>query len=182
MNDNIDRVNRKPHLCNPEPHPLGEVPWMSLWPVLAINCCLTRPDISLSRLDKGWTLEDLPEQVKDDENRNANIRSDEVVDCPIALGEDVPTIEEDDDGEEAQGKNREVWLERRTERHVLLLYTLCLQRSAETDRGYADRNPSPQVGNGCQVQEPTKDLCRAGADSQVAEEREDRSEANGHPW
>jgi hypothetical protein len=70
----------KDYLRNPEPNLLEEVLWDLIWPlvILGIKRRLTSRDISISWVDEVCTLEDLPEQVKDEEDWNANVGSEEI--------------------------------------------------------------------------------------------------------
>jgi len=107
-------------LAKPEPELLDEVLRNLLRPNLIINGGLSTPDIGLGWLYPFGSLEDLPEDEKDEKDRNANIarfevlanvssirywrdlRDDEVGDSPIACSKHLPTIEEDDEGEHDQ--------------------------------------------------------------------------------
>lgn len=79
----IDTVHL--HLRNPEPDLLQDVLWDLLWPlsILRIKRCLSSGDVRILWPNPGRTLEDLPEQVEDEENWNADIGSKEV--CEVLV-------------------------------------------------------------------------------------------------
>ena len=100
------------HLSNPEPDPLEDIPRLPLRPeqVRSIHGSFAGVDIGLHGPDEFRSLEDLPEGVEDEVDRDADIRGDEVVNGPGA--EDVEAVEEDDDGEEDEREVSGVRLER----------------------------------------------------------------------
>lgn len=66
-------------------------------------------DIRLCRPYELGSLEYLPESVEDEVDGDADVRRHEVVDAPWT--EDIKAVEDDDDGEEDEGKPSGVWLE-----------------------------------------------------------------------
>lgn len=67
-------------------------------------------DVRLCRTDELGSLEDLPKNVKDEVDGDADIRGHEFVDVPRT--EDIKAVEDDDDGEEDERKVSGVWLEK----------------------------------------------------------------------
>jgi len=67
------------HLRNPKPDSLVDVSWVLLGPlaILCIQCSLAGGDIGISRVDEGGSFEELPERIQQEENRNADVRSQE---------------------------------------------------------------------------------------------------------
>lgn len=66
-------------------------------------------DVRLCRTDELRSLEDLPKNVKDEVDGDADIRGHEFVDVPRT--EDIKAVEDDDEGEEDERKVSGVWLE-----------------------------------------------------------------------
>lgn len=172
---------RSSTLCNPEPYPLQEVPWESLRPVLVIDGSLASPDIGSLGIHHLTALKDLPEQIQDNKDRDTNIRRDEVCSVEVPSSKDVKSIENDDNQEEDQRYIRLIRLEWSMERHICFSDTLSLERSAESNGGQANADPSEQVGDGRQMQEPVEDHIGATANGQVAEKGEDGREGDADP-
>ena len=71
--------------------------------------------------------------------RDRNLRSDEVLDTPITLGEDSEAVEDDNDEEEKEGSVCRVRLESAPEYHVFpTIDTLGLARCFEAQVGNED--------------------------------------------
>ena len=90
-------------LAQPEPELLQHIPGVLFRPDFSVQSSLARPDIGLSRLDKLGPLEDLPENVQEHEDGNADIGNEEAADGVVLLrpwvvvpSEDIETVEEDD--------------------------------------------------------------------------------------
>lgn len=62
-----------PLLSNPVPHPLDDVPWLVLRPDLSVERGLAGPDVCLAGLDEGRALDDLPDQVQEEVNRDDDV-------------------------------------------------------------------------------------------------------------
>lgn len=52
---------------------------MLLWPDLVVDSSLSRPDVSLGWLDERLTFEELPTDVKNDEDWNIDVRDNEAL-------------------------------------------------------------------------------------------------------
>jgi hypothetical protein len=166
-------------LCNPEPDLLKEVSGNLLWPNLSIHGCLSRPDVGLGGLDKGFALKDLPEEVEDNVDGDTDVSGDEVIDAPLALGEDCKSVEEQDHAEVGQGDVCGPWLPLALHDEAVAVNTLGDQCLAELDVCDQDVNPGDQVGNGAQVLEPVEDGAGTGADAHVGKKRDRGGDKDG---
>jgi len=84
----------QPQSRYPEPHPLEDISRHQHRPmqIRRIQRRLARMEIHIRRLDKLRALKDLPEEEKRKVNRNANVRSDEVIDAE-GVAEGVEAVE-----------------------------------------------------------------------------------------
>jgi len=107
-------------LRNPEPNSLEDVSGVLLRPVeiLGIQSCLAGCDIRVGCMDEVSPLEDLPEEVEEEKDWDANVGSKEVSDIPILVvlaNKDIEAVEENDQREEDQGNPGQIGLEVRLE-------------------------------------------------------------------
>jgi hypothetical protein len=86
------------NLGNPEPDLLPDVARNILWPYLAVDCMLTRPNIGLSRTDEAWSLPKLPAKVKNEEDWNVDVGNKKVLDVK-ATNEGSKSVENNDNRE-----------------------------------------------------------------------------------
>jgi hypothetical protein len=68
------------HLCNPVPNFLDNISRDLFWPefILCIQSCLAGGYVSVCSFDNWRSLEDFPESVKPEEDRNTDVGSKEV--------------------------------------------------------------------------------------------------------
>jgi len=167
------------HLSNPEPDLLKEVSGVLLRPDLSIHGSLARPDISLGRLDEGFTLEHLPEEIEDDVDGDTDVSSDEVIDAPVTLGEDCEPVEQQDHAEVGQGDVCSPRLPLALHDEAVAVDTLGDQCLAELDVCDQDVDPGDEVGNGAQVLEPVEDGAGTGAHAHVGKKRDGSGDKDG---
>ena len=82
--------------------------------IRGVKSRLAGMEIDIRRVEPLGALEDFPEEVEDEEDGDADVVGDEVVDVECGA-EDVEAVENDDDGEEGEGRPRGVGLEGRLE-------------------------------------------------------------------
>lgn len=107
-----------------------------------------------------------------------DLRSDKVLNVPVAGSENLPTIEDDDDEEEAERCPRRVWLEAASERKLPTVDSLCFHSLLELDVGNEDGNPGKQTGNRGECLEPAKNHGRVTRDCHVSETGKRRRKQN----
>lgn len=168
-----------PLLGDPEPHLFEEVLGDLLGPYLGIHGSLAGPNVGLFGLDKGRALEQLPEKVQGDDDGDANVVCDEVLDGPVARCEDGETIEDDNDDKVAEGKVGRVGLEAAPEDQRVAVHTLRNQRLAELNVRDADADPGEQVGQGHECLEVGEGGRAAGRNAEVGQERDRRRHGDG---
>ena len=86
-------------LDKPIPELLDEILRDSFRPNFRVQCRLSRPNICRCRVDKAFTLPELPEEIQPEEDRNSNIGCEEarkLIFFPILLREDREAVEEND--------------------------------------------------------------------------------------
>lgn len=113
---------------------------------------LAAENIRLSRINPLSPLEELPEHVQQEINRDPDVRRDEVVD--VERPEDVEAIEQDDDAEEDQGGPGNIGLEGRAEDQSVAVDALGFEGFVELDVGDADADPGEEAGDSGEVLEP----------------------------
>jgi len=163
----LRKRNKANLLRYPEPDPLKNISWHGNLPLLGIQCSLTTPDICFSWIDEAGALEDLPESVEEEEDGNTNIRGEEIGDVPFAVGEDFPSIEEDDDGKVDEGEPGSVWLEWGLEDEPIAIDALSDESGAESQIGDADAAPCEELSDRGQVLKPLEDHVGTGGDGEV---------------
>lgn len=117
--------------------------------------------VHIHRANKPRALENLPPEEKCKEDRNPNVRSDEVIDVE-GVAEGVEAVEDDDDGEEGESAPGNVGLEGGSEHQGLAIDALGLEGLVELDVGDADRAPGEEAGDGGKVLEPFERFVGAG--------------------
>jgi len=141
--------------------------------IFGIQSCLARGDICIGWINQRCPLDEFPEEVQNEEDRNANICGKEISSIPVLVmlaNKDVEAVEKDDKREEDKSDPGKVWLEGGLEHKCISINTLGLKRSMELDVGNADGAPGKEGSNGGQVLEPFKDLSwTSRADRQIRE-------------
>jgi len=150
----------KKKLRNPEPDLLKEIARMLFRPNLIVNGMLARPNVSFWRLHKTRPLEQLPECIESEKEREVDVRSEEAASrerplfARLLLDEDVKAIEEDDDGEEDEGEVGGEGLELALEDHGIAIDILSNQSSSEPNVSDADGDPCEKLSNSDKILEP----------------------------
>jgi len=113
------------------------------------------------QVDVGRTMELglVPELVSEEEageEEDGDVVCDEGAGVPIALEEDAPVGEEDDDDGPDQTPPGCVGHELAVPREVLGAYALRLEASSEKDAGDTDAEPIEHSGDGAHVREPAE--------------------------
>lgn len=98
-----------------------------------------------------------------------NVRGDEALNVPVALGEDFPAIEENDHEEEAEGNIGGVRLEAAAEREGSAVDALCMESFLEVQVRNQNGRPSQETGDCGQSLEPAKDNSGTTRDSHVSQ-------------
>jgi len=151
-------------------------------PDLSVQSSLSTPDISLSWVDKLGLLEDTPEAPQTEVNGNSNISSDEVILGPVAVGENLPAVKENDHGKENKRAPCSVWLELALEDEVVTVDALGDHGLAEAKVGDTDGAPCEQLRNGGQIDEPVEDEVGAARDGEEGEEGDGCCDGNAPVW
>ena len=110
-------------------------------------------------LGRAMELGFVPELVTEEqagEEGNRDVVCDKGAGVPIALEEDAPVGEEDDDDGPDQTPPSGVGHEPTVPREVLGTYALRLQGSSEKDAGDTDAEPIEHSGDGAHVREPAE--------------------------
>lgn len=131
---------------------------------------LARRDIRLGGIHPLGPLEDLPEEVEQEVDGDADVVCDEVVDAEGL--ENVEADEEGDYGEEEEGEPGEVGLHRGFEDEGVAVDALGFEGLVELDVGDQDGHPGREVGKGDEVLEPDEDGRGAGGAGEEGEERD----------
>jgi len=181
--------DRLTNLRNPEPDPLEDVSWNLLWPlaVLGIESGFTSRDVGVSRVDERSPLENFPECVEDEEDRNAQIGSEEIGDGPVRVvfaNKDIKSIEDDNDGEVGEGKPGSVWLEPGLENKSVAVNPLSFECLVELYVCNANRAPGEEGCNSGQVLEPVERSCSTtvGIDGEIGEASNNGCEEDTPVW
>jgi len=154
--------------------------------ILGIQSCLTRCDIRVGCIDEVSPLEDLPEEVEDEEDWDADVGSEEVSNIPMLVAranKDIEAVEDNDQAEEDQGNPGQIGLEVRPEHQGVTVNALCLEGGVELDVGQANGAPSEEGGDGGQVLEPCEDESWSTiSDRQIRQERNKGCEEHTIVW
>ena len=134
-------------------------------------------EIDVGGVEPLGALEDLPGEVEDDEDGDADVIGDEVVDVEGGT-EDVEAVEDDDEGEEDEGGPGGVGLEGRLEDQRVAVDALRLERLVELDVRDADRAPREERRDRRQVLEPGEDHVRPRRAGHVRQERDGGRDAD----
>jgi len=159
-----------PNLRNPVPDLLERILRDLLGPDLGIQRRLATPNIRLTSLDEARPLDDLPDNIQDEENRDTDISRDKVINGPAALGEDRKAVEENNDGKVDEREPSGVRLPLALEDERVAVHALGLERGVEADVGDANAAPGEELGYGGEVLEPSEDVVGASRDRQVGEQ------------
>ena len=160
-------------LAKPEPELLKSVTRDLLRPNLRIKRRLTAPDIRFSWVDHLGSLEDLPEGIEETEDCNADVGSEEagqLIGSPRSGGEDLETVEENDEGEVRKASPGNVGLPFALEDHSATVDVLGNACRTEPGVCVGDGAPSEKRRDGGQVLEPPEDLVGTSADTHVCEQ------------
>jgi len=147
--------------CNPEPNPLDNVSWLWVGPlsILSIQGRLSGCNIGVFWLDYWRPLENLPEAIEEEEDRDADVGGQEIRYIPVLMvlaNKDVETVKEDNEGKEDEGCPSGVWLEMTLEYKSVAINALSIERLVKLDVSKADGAPGEEASNGGQVLKPTK--------------------------
>lgn len=112
-------------------------------------------DVRLRARDPLRPLEDFPESIQREVNRDTDVCSDEAVLIKGPKG--VEAVEKSDDGEENQREPRGIWLEGGFEDQGVAVDALGLEGGVEADVGNGDGHPGEERGDGDEVLEPFED-------------------------
>lgn len=164
--------------CNPEPDPFNPIPRDSRWPlgICRIQRRFTGMNIRLVRPDEFRPLEDLPERVKGEVDRDAHVSGDEPMDVEGTEG--VEAVEQGDHAEEAEGEPGRVGLKGRSEDEGAAIDPLGLERGVEADVGGRDAHPGYEGGDCDDVLEPFEDDLCAGCARHVGQKGDGCSNAD----
>jgi len=165
-------------LCDPEPNTLREIAGDALRPDLGVQGRLASEDVHLVGLDERGTLEYLPEDKEGEEDGDTEVGYQEVIDNPIAIGEHMPAVENDDDAEKDHSEPGNIGLERGLEVQAVARNALGLETGVETNVTNTNGNPGEKLSDGGEVVEPVEDSLGAGGHGHVSQEREGGSDTN----
>jgi hypothetical protein len=174
-------------LCDPEPDPLHDVPWLAFWPDNRVQRSFTRVQIGLTRLDEVRTFDDTPEEIEAEVDGDTDVlfllahlaqngigcwrtHIDDETLIIKSTSNSIEAIEEDDQTKEDCCSIRQIRLERRLERERATIDALRLRRVVEANIRDADRHPGEEGGDGGEVLEPREDRVGAGGAGHVGQE------------
>lgn len=129
----------------------------------------TGVEVHVDRADEPGALDELPGEEEDEEDGDADVGGNEIVDAE-GSAEGVEAVEDDDHGEEDKGGPGGVGLEGGLEHESVPVNPLGLEGFVELDVGDADTAPGEQPGDGGKVLEPCEDEVGAGGAGHVSQE------------
>jgi hypothetical protein len=96
-------IQRPPYLSDPEPDSLKDISRDLLRPltILGIQGCLTSGDVGIFGSDPLASLENLPEDVKNEENGNTDVGGKEIGHVPVLMVftyKDIEAVEDNNEG------------------------------------------------------------------------------------
>ena len=117
----------------------------------------------------------LVSKVQRQEDRERDVRGEEIRDIEGARPKHLETVCQGEDGDNEQHKVRCVWLQRRSvgQRVKLAMVDKCL---AEAEIGDHDDDPGDEAGDGGDVHEPVEDCGASVGDVKVCKKRKHPSE------
>lgn len=128
-----------------------EIPLSLMFPVVDAG-----DQVDLGRAMKLGFVPELVSEEQAGEEEDGDVVCDEGAGVPIALEEDAPVCEEDDDDGPDQTPPSGVGHEPVVPRKVLGAYALRLEASSEKDAGDTDAEPIEHSGDGAHVREPAE--------------------------
>lgn len=120
--------------------------------------------------DKLGAHDNLVSKIEHEEDRQADVGSDERVNVPFAAKEHLEAVEENNSRDEEYSEPRGVGLERRLVRKGVAVNALMLETFVEAEVGDEDDVPCDKTGDRSDVNEPLEDGIAILADVQERKE------------